>query len=370
MQFNSKKIARELKRIANQFSSWIMNLYEPFMRWKHQRRPFNSREINIEHLVSDKMAIFLVYQPKGLPASAFLTLAHLKNKGYSTLLVSNSPLSDEDNLKALAFCWQVMSRPNFGYDFGGYQDAVNAIWASGYNIRQMLILNDSIWYPLHQDCDFLARMEAMEVGFVGAFQLEPFRDPAKMKGKKRPFMGSFFWLIKEPVLSHKSFKEFWQHYKASSSKYATIRRGERRFTHHLLDAGMSVKGMFSRQQFDIWLEKATEIDVRNTLRELCVTDPRLEDQRKDLLNQDLTSPMVYNAIKELVIAITASQNIMATAPLFIVRDYRLPFLKKSADETNLLALETLCIFFEDKPDRIDPNVLQEMRSVLAAQKSV
>jgi hypothetical protein len=347
-----------------------MNLYEPFMRWKHKRQPFQTRNINSEHLVSGKVAIFLVYQPKGLPASVWLTLTHLKSKGYSTLLVSNSPLSCEDSAKALPLCWQVMSRPNFGYDFGGYQDGVNAIWASGQSPRQLLILNDSIWFPLRRNCDFLERMEAEDVGFVGAFQLEPSRNPAKMQGKKRPFMGSFFWHIKEPVLSHTSFKDFWQHYKASSSKYATIRRGERRFTHHLLDAGVAVKGMYSRQQFDGWLDQANDIDMRNTLRELCVADPHLEGLRKRLLNQDLASPKGQAEVKDLVRTITASQNIMATAPLFMVRDHGLPFLKKSADETNLLALDKLCVYFEDNPDWIDSEVLQEMQAVVTAQWSV
>lgn len=370
MHFNSKKMVRELNRIAKQFGSWMMNLYEPFMRWQHKRRPFHKRDINNEHLVSGKVAIFLVYQPKGLPASAWLTLTHLKSKGYSTLLVSNSPLSCEDSAKALPLCWQVMSRPNFGYDFGGYQDGVNVILASGQSLRQLLILNDSIWFPLRRDCDFLERMEAVEVGFVGAFQLEPNRDAAKMQGKKRPFMGSFFWHIKEPVLSHTSFKDFWRNYKASSSKYATIRRGERRFTHHLLDAGVAVKGMFSRQEFDRWLEEANDIDVRNTLRELCVVDPRLEGLRKHLLNQDLDSQKGQTEAKDLVRAITASQNIMSTAPLFMVRDHGLPFLKKSADETNLLALKTLCVYFEEKSDWIDHQVLQEIRAVVAAQVSV
>jgi hypothetical protein len=238
------------------------------------------------------------------------------------------------------------------------------------NVGLVQETNAALYALLEKYAEHLERMEAEDVGFVGAFQMEPSRDPAKMQGKKRPFMGSFFWHLKEPVLSHMSFKDFWQHYKASSSKYATIRRGERRFTHHLLDAGVAVKGMYSRQQFDRWLDQANDYDVRNTLRELSVADPRLEGLRKTLLSQDLDSPKNQTEAKNLVRAITASQNIMATAPLFMVRDHGLPFLKKSTDETNLLALDTLCVYFEDKPDWIVPEVLQEMRAVVVAQRSL
>ena len=94
----------------------------------------------------------------------------MKSKGYSTLLISNCLLTSDDKAKALPMCWKIIVRSNFGYDFGGYQVGVLIAMRSGEPINQMLILNDSIWFPLQHDCDFLERVEAKKNGFVGAFQ--------------------------------------------------------------------------------------------------------------------------------------------------------------------------------------------------------
>lgn len=366
MNIHRKKIKRELLRVVNQFNSWIMNVYEPLIRWQRKRDPARTLNVRINpaHMGSGKVAIYLVFQPHGLEASTLLTLEHLQSKGYSTLLVSNCPLNPEDSARTLPLCWQVMVRKNFGYDFGGYQDGVLTVLRSDQPVKQMLILNDSIWFPLHRDCDLLDRMEASPVGFVGAFQLEPTRDQKKMRGKRRPFMGSFFWHFKDQVLSRPAFKEFWRDYKATSSKFATIRRGERRFTHHLMDAGIACEAVFSRNQFDGWLQHAQGTELRQALEDLCTNDDHLATRRLALLAANQSHPTWEADARALASAITRSQNIMATAPLFMVRDLGLPFLKKSADDANLLALQALNIYFSKRPELIEKAVLNELRQVL------
>lgn len=366
MPINKKKINRELIRILNQMKSWIMNTYEPLKRWKHVRD--RSQRLNVcinsSHVCTGKIAVYLVFQPLGLKPSTLLTLEHLERKGYSTFLVSNALLMPEDIALALPFCWKIMQRPNFGYDFGGYQDAVLTVMDSSDRIHQLLILNDSIWFPLHHDCDFLDHMEACEAGFVGAFQLEPTRDKNKMKGKKRPFMGSFFWHFKQPVLLNPAFMKFWKNYKATSSKYATIRRGERRFTHDLLDAGITGKGMYSRIQFDNWVMNTAGPDLCTTLQELCTADPVLATKKNALLASYKESAQWDMEARNMALKITQSQNIMATAPIYMVRNMKLPFLKKSNDEANLLALKALNNFFKKHPDAIDKRILNEIQKLL------
>ncbi|WP_158270436.1 rhamnan synthesis F family protein [Limnohabitans sp. 2KL-17] len=343
-----------------------MNTYEPYKRWKHARNRSENPNIclNSAHTRKDKVAVYLVFQPQGLMTSTWLTLEHLNRKGYSTLLVSNSALTPEDKARALPLCWQIMQRPNFGYDFGGYQDGVIAVMESSHTIQQMLILNDSIWFPLQRQCDFLDRIETSDAGFVGAFQLEPTRDRSKMQGKKRPFMGSFFWHFKQPVLLNPVFMAFWRNYKATSSKYATIRRGERRFTHHLLDAGIVGEAMYSRLEFDRWIKKIRGPDVRQALERLCTADAALSTQRTALLARYQLDEAWETEAKYLAFLITKSQNIIATAPLYMVGDLKLPFLKKSGDEANLLALQELNVFFTNHPELIDTCVLDEIRQVL------
>lgn len=366
MALNKRKIKRELQRILSQANSWLMNVYEPIARWRHKRSPDRRCHItsNPDHHGQGKVAVLLVYQPNGLAESTWLTLEHLRSKGYSTLLVSNCPLSANDAARALPLCWQTMVRKNFGYDFGGYQDAMLHIMGAGVPVEQLVIMNDSIWFPLHAGCNLLSRMEANPAGFVGAFQLEPTRNKQKMVGKKRPFMGSFFWHFKAPVLRSEAFKSFWIEYKATSSKYATIRRGERRFTHHLLDAGIKGDSMFSRGQFDEWLQQQQGDALKLALQDLCTTDPDLAQQQKRLLEQHEPTTEWDGRAMQLAMAITEPQNIMATAPLFMVRDMGLAFIKKSADDANVLAMGKLINHWATQQNEIDPCVVSEMVSVL------
>lgn len=368
---NKKKIKRELLRILSQVSSWLMNMYEPIIRWWHKRTLGRHCEIciNTKHHNQGKVAVLLVYQPNGLAESTWLTLEHLRSMGYSTLLVSNCPLSANDAARVLPLCWQTMVRKNFGYDFGGYQDAMLHIMGAGVPVEQLVIMNDSIWFPLHTGCNLLSRMEANPAGFVGAFQLEPTRNKEKMVGKKRPFMGSFFWHFKAPVLRSEAFKSFWIEYKATSSKYATIRRGERRFTHHLLDAGIKGDSMFSRGQFDEWLQQQQGAALKQALQDLCTTDPDLAQQQKRLLEQHEPTTEWDGRAMQLAMAITESQNIMATAPLFMVRDMGLAFIKKSADDANVLAMGKLINFYNRHPEWAAPCILKEIKSKLGKQST-
>lgn len=365
MPLHKRKIVRELVRIKDQISSWFMHLYEPYFRWQYQKKfeKYIDLYANGKHVLTDKVAVFLIFQPQGLAPSTLLTLSHLHRKGYSTLLVSNCPMSQDDILKALPLCWRIMRRPNFGYDFGGYKDGIKAATDTHKTMVQLLIMNDSIWFPLNSHCDLLDRMEANPAGFLGAIKLTPVRDLEKINGKKRPFMGSFFWHFKQPIIAGAAFKNFWHNYKQTSSKYATIRRGERYFTHHMLDSGVHGECMYSREQFDTWLAKTSGIDLAMLLAELCTTDSNLATKQK-LLCASYQDNKIWDAqAKDLARAITESQNIMATAPLFMVKQMGLPFIKKSSDQTNLLALEILINYWDSKPMAISPCVLNEMKSV-------
>jgi len=55
---------------------------------------------------------------------------------------------------------------------------------------------------------------------------------------------------------------------------------------------------------------------------------------------------------------------MATAPLFMVRDLGLPFLKKSADDANMLALAKILNHYKHHPDLLHECVRLEIEKKL------
>jgi hypothetical protein len=116
---------------------------------------------------SEKLCIFLVYQPSGLPESVLRTCVWLRDRGYATLLVANGDLAAGDLSRLQGLVWMTMQRPNFGYDFGGYRDGLLQVAALGLRPERLVILNDSIWLPMHDAHCPLTEAEAIPDAITG-----------------------------------------------------------------------------------------------------------------------------------------------------------------------------------------------------------
>jgi hypothetical protein len=84
----------------------------------------------------------------------------------------------------------IVERPNFGYDFGGYRDGVWLIGKLGLRPREVLFLNDSVWFPILKNATLLAEMRATSQDYVGT---QVFGD-VTADGRKQ----GFFWLLLLP----------------------------------------------------------------------------------------------------------------------------------------------------------------------------
>ena len=154
------KIRREIETARQQLQAIPERLIGP----GRQRRldsqfPNGFRVMNGTAALGPKVAIFLVYQPRGMAASAVATCRHLSERGYSVVLVANSPVSAADE-QALGPCvWRFVERPNFGYDFGGYRDGIRLLWHWSVSPESLIVLNDSVWFPLDRNETMLASMD-------------------------------------------------------------------------------------------------------------------------------------------------------------------------------------------------------------------
>ena len=119
------KLKRETKRVAAQLSAIPLLIYEPFAQKLYDRNFEKNIKLyqGIRNL-GKQVAVFLIYQPRGLADSIYLTVDHLVASGFEVVIVSNCPLASADLEKLYLRTALVVERPNFGYDFGGYRDAV------------------------------------------------------------------------------------------------------------------------------------------------------------------------------------------------------------------------------------------------------
>ena len=74
-----------------------------------------------------EIGIYLIFPNKGVLPSHLAMLGAMVAQGISPLVVSNHPLTDQDRATLAATAFRVIERPNIGYDFGGYRDAILSI---------------------------------------------------------------------------------------------------------------------------------------------------------------------------------------------------------------------------------------------------
>ena len=77
------KVKRELYRIREQASRASSNVYELPLRYLHNRWLNKAaRPLSGSLVLGSKVAVLILYQPKGVARSIFLTCDHLIAQGY------------------------------------------------------------------------------------------------------------------------------------------------------------------------------------------------------------------------------------------------------------------------------------------------
>lgn len=261
------KIRRELARLGQQLRAVPEAFWEPVAQRLHDRRvAAGLPETCGEQALQTKVALVLVYQPTGLAESLLRLCRHLGDNGYAILAVSNAALTSADRDRLAALVWRIIERPNFGYDFGGYRDGLHYLTRSGVRPQRLVVVNDSIWFPLFEGDTTLARMEGSGLDITGTILRE--------RGTER-FLESYLYSIGPQALAHPAFAEFWQQYRLTSNKYKVIRRGERGFGRAMLAAGLTVGGLYAPADFLLGIGQADDATLRQVLAYTASADPDL-----------------------------------------------------------------------------------------------
>lgn len=284
------KVRRELVRLVTQIRTLPRRAIEPALRWNHDRTRWARIRIEgTEPPQTDKICVLLVYQPSELPASILTTCSYLSDKGYSVLLVANGGLRPQDRALVAPLIWRLMERPNFGYDFGGYRDAIHHLMREGQSPRFLILMNDSIWFPMHTGQPVIERLEASEFDLTGLLLHVPARNEIEEGMRRRPrrrklaeHIESYVTIVPRHVFLSEPFVAFWQGYKQTSSKTLTIKRGEIGFSKALSAAGMTIGALSRRSLFlEAILEKSDDFLAR-TIHYAAYSDAEFSREAKEL----------------------------------------------------------------------------------------
>ncbi|WP_309666769.1 rhamnan synthesis F family protein [Tabrizicola sp.] len=276
------KLKREGIRLREMIAAWLGNLYEPALKRRHDRWRVVQPVPKDEGIaLTPKVAIFLIYQPKGVARSILATLRWLVANGYAPFVIANTPLSDADSADLAALSWRIFERPNFGYDFGGYRDGVLLLREWGIEPERLLIINDSVWMPTRADSTLIARLEAVEADVVGGII---HRNLTRRNGGLRPpHIESYLYMLNTKTVVSACFKRFWHEYPVSSNKRNAVRNGERKLTPALARGGLTVAGIFSPNTFVSLMGSQDDQQLCKTLEYASLVDPTLIEENSRLL---------------------------------------------------------------------------------------
>ena len=330
----SWKMRREINRMVEQAQALVSFPFEPLFQLGYDCLFY--RLIKISHGAqpsSPKIAVFLVYQPEGIVSSVFDTLSHLSANGYSTLIVSNARLAVDDLNALIHHCWLIVERPNYGYDFGGYRDGVRIIRELGISPESLIILNDSIWWPILDDDSIVQRVEQSPSDITGTIIHYPVARP--FSPQSRPsFLESYFYHFNEKALASSSFTRFWKTYRLSSIKYNAVHRGERRLSQVLARGGLSFEGLFSRESFLNAIQELDPISLLNVLNYGAYIDAAFLEERESLSSSFSFAPAWRDQALSFLEKTTIRRGFHVSFPLASIGILGATFIKKSPAQAN------------------------------------
>ncbi|RGP37211.1 rhamnan synthesis F family protein [Pseudotabrizicola alkalilacus] len=236
--------------------------------------------------MGSKVAIFLLYQPKSVPRSVFLTLDYLISHGYAPLIVVNGGAAAQDVPALRRSAWLLVQRPNFGYDFGGYRDGLKVLRARGTDPDRLIVMNDSVWLPINGDPirQLEQHLDTNDLDAAGLNQDEKVRyQPDGSVRFELRQIESYFYLFSAGFWKSDVFKQFWDQYRMSSDKKYTIKHGEIGFSKYMMDRGRRFSGLMRRSVFLDRIESCAPDFLHKTLTYAAYADAKYARERDELL---------------------------------------------------------------------------------------
>lgn len=363
------KVRRELRRLKEQASDLLFPRFIDRLRqvWYDLVLSRNVSEVAGQLPLTDRVAVFVVFQPRGIALSTLLTLEHLADEGWSVLIVSNHALSDADRTRLAAQCGHIVERPNSGYDFGAYREGWRWLARHNHALDRLILMNDSTWFPLRRNDDSLQRMEALDVDLAGHI----YKTEAE-KDSSLDHVESHLLMLGPRALRHPAIIDFWAKYVMSSDRRRTIDFGEKGIAQAAMTAGLSVQGLLGREKMTDLLGKLSDADLADALRALALHDPSTRPLRDAWLEAAKMGKPWRNeflawVMKELS---NSRQHLLSVTFIDPAVSYGgMGFLKKSAERRFQLARMALMRGIEaGRIAPIDPVVAMEVQAAIQTWK--
>lgn len=278
----SRKLVRELARLQRDLWStayrikfwWVQRRYDA--QWPNQLLVTEGTQS-----ATDKFAVLVLYQPEGLRRSTLETCAYLKACGYAMLAMANAPFSEEDRRTLAEHVYKLCERPNYGYDAGAYRDGVWMLRHDGLKPESVILLNDSLLFPLQHNSDMIVRIESSNDTLGGLVRKTKFKSDQKAGQETSGFIEAYFYHVN---LRDETTRGLWQRFwdtLALTTGRAYLK--EARLSEFFNRAGQPLNTLASRHSFLAAVAELDETELRKVLHYGAYSVPELAEAGKKLL---------------------------------------------------------------------------------------
>lgn len=350
------KVQRELRRLGRQTLAIFSLAANTRRRDAYDKT--KAETIHVETCAKSggsRVAVFLVYSPNGLLPSHLHTLSHLAEKGFAPLLVVNHPLPEADRVKVRHLCWQIMVRPNEGYDFGGYRDAILHVLKQEVQPEALLVLNDSMWFPLRRDCTLLEEMLSWEAPMRG-FNIHE-------KPQKQRFVShvqSYMFMFGADLLASPEFRNYWRNLVFSNNKHVIVRRLEMQMTRHFRDLGFAVRSKFDGATVRDLVRGLDQDSLKRLVRDEAAMENRYVAGLMAHLRQNPDDDLPPEPVSTLIEANRLGGYLLKLPPELMFDTLDVPVLKKDRHQDYQVLREMIRV--RGYLDRFDPVIAAEVES--------
>ena len=300
--------------------------------------------------LNKKVVIFLIFPDRGLAKSHLRTLKYFIRNNFSPLIVSNLPLSKENKNLLLKYCWTLIERKNYGYDFGGYRDGVLFLSEKIRDLDKLILINDSTWFPITNNNSFMDFIDNSNLDFIGAtshYGLKRQRLPSKKTGLSKPqfnfnnknfHYASYALSFSKKILKDENFLKFWKNLRLSGTKNLVVRRGEIGLTQYVVrNKEYSHGSLIDSGKLEDILKNLSKETLLKISRETIIENSSLKKfKEKFIKNADSFSK---DELIAFILIQVSRQIIVFSLIKFLIEDLRFPFLKKMLFKLNKSSAE-------------------------------
>jgi len=183
------------------------------------------------------------------------------------VLVSNSPLSNQDQGRLERLCDHVSQRDNIGYDFAAWRDGMQHFgWDELSHCDEVTVMNDTCFGPIFDFQETYDRMQSRGVDFWGMTTNLALTDLLENSAGETIFapahIQSYYMTFNASVVSSAVFQDFWQGIQDYQNVLDVIDNYEIRLTKLLADHGFTFTSYYDATAY--WGKQEmnkTEVDI-------------------------------------------------------------------------------------------------------------